>query len=66
MKFTIEFNEQQQIDKWMAEQKEVANPEAEPCIGGRWTYAFNPTSIGTAITVTDNYTGAKFSPEIDW
>ncbi len=62
MTFDISEDELKQINAW----KEKLGADALTAIGGRYEYSFNPTSVGTIITVKDLLTGAGFSPEINW
>jgi len=50
--FHITGNELAKIENWM-EKHESARPGP---IGGRYTYSFTPTTLGTVIKVTDAIT----------
>ena len=65
MTFDIIDTELEQIKAWQKIQIEKC-PGIQTAIGGRWEYSFNPTSIGTSITVKDLATGDTFSSEINW
>jgi hypothetical protein len=49
-KFELTESEQKKLDKWM--KKKNLNLY-EGTIGGRFTYSFTPTSIGTIVVVKD-------------
>ena len=58
--FPISEEEYERINKWR-ENRSIANDGA---IGGRYSYEFNPTSIGTIGTIgtiVDSFTGEKFT-----
>lgn len=49
MKFEIDEEQLKKIQEW----KNTLKVEYTGAIGGRFTYEFTPTGIGTAITVKD-------------
>ena len=55
--FPISEEEHERINKWV-ESRPIAN---EGAIGGRYSYEFTPTSIGTIGTIVDSFTGEKFT-----
>jgi hypothetical protein len=52
-KFELTDKEQETIDIWQKKQRKKEN-KTTTAIGGRWTYQFTPTGIGTFIKVFDN------------
>lgn len=51
MKFNIDEDESKKLEEWMST-KDFSKYSG--AIGGRFTYSFTPTTLGTVITVTDN------------
>lgn len=58
--FPISEEEDNKINEWIKKQMEK-HPGRLGAVGGRFTYEFLPTSIGTAGTVIDSSTGDKFN-----
>jgi hypothetical protein len=58
--FPISEEEHKKINEWIDEQMKK-HPGIGGAIGGRFTYEFLPTSIGTAGTIIDSFTGDKFN-----
>lgn len=50
MKFELDADQVRKLSEWM--DKKI--PQYCGAIGGRFTYSFTPTSIGTVVTVTDS------------
>lgn len=57
--FPISEREQKKINEWQDKIIEKY-PAGKATIGGRFTYKFYPTSIGTSGTIVDNISGEKF------
>jgi len=52
--FKLTEKQQEQLNKWLNEN----NPDAYTgAIGGRITYCFTPTAIGTFVKIEDGLTG---------
>lgn len=50
--FEIDKDEQKKLDKWIKEHDTKCSVrDSHTAIGGRLTYCFTPTSIGTSIAV---------------
>lgn len=47
--------QQSQANEWIKKQLDE-KPKSVGAIGGRFTYSFTPTSLGTIVTVSDNST----------
>lgn len=58
--FPISEEEHKKINEWIDEQMKK-HPGIGGAIGGRFTYEFLPTGIGTAGTIIDSFTGDKFT-----
>lgn len=58
--FPISEEEEKKINEWI-EQQMKKHPSGKSTIGGRFTYEFFPTSIGTAGSIIDGLTGDKFT-----
>jgi hypothetical protein len=58
--FPISEKEEKKINEWIKQQMEK-HPSGRSTIGGRFTYEFFPTSIGTAGSIIDGLTGDKFN-----
>lgn len=58
--FPISEEEHKKINEWIDEQMKK-HPGIGGAIGGRFTYEFLPTGIGTAGTIIDGFTGEKFN-----
>ena len=58
--FPISEKEEKKIDEWIEKQMEK-HPSGRSTIGGRFTYEFFPTSIGTDGSIIDGLTGDKFN-----
>ena len=58
--FPISEEEHKKINEWIDEQMKK-HPGIGGAIGGRFTYEFLPTGIGTAGTIIDGFTGDKFT-----
>jgi len=58
--FPISEKEEKKINEWIKQQMEK-HPSGRYTIGGRFTYEFFPTSIGTAGSIIDGLTGDKFN-----
>ncbi len=54
--FTLEGKELKRAQKWIKKQKKK-NGDHMGAAGGRFSYVFNPTGIGTGVSVIDNLTG---------
>lgn len=48
--FTMTYEQKEKLETWKSAHTKTCNPN-EGAIGGRWTYRFTPTSIGTALVV---------------
>ena len=66
MQFTITPDILKKINEWKKTLKDQDNHGG--AIGGRFTYSFTVTSIGTVIKVFDNVTGEEkdFTDYSDW
>lgn len=49
--FKLDNDDLKKISDWKASRDPMRYAGAS---GGRWTYSFTPTSLGTIVTVTDN------------
>ncbi len=58
--FPISEEEDKKINEWIEKQMEKV-PGIGGASGGRFTYQFTPTGLGTAGTVIDGFTGDKFT-----
>ena len=58
--FPISEEVDKKINEWIEKQMEK-HPSGRSTIGGRFTYEFFPTSIGTAGSIIDGLTGDKFT-----
>lgn len=58
--FPISEKESKKIDKWIEKQMKK-NPGIGGASGGRFTYQFTPTGLGTSGTIIDGFTGDKFT-----
>lgn len=58
--FPISEEEHKKINEWIDEQMKK-HPGIGGAIGGRFTYEFLPTGIGTAGTIIDSFTGDRFN-----
>jgi hypothetical protein len=58
--YTFCLNEQQaqQFEAWWQAQRQKTDAYTG-AIGGRWTFAFTPTSLGIAVTVRDALTNEE-------
>lgn len=58
--FPISEEEDKKINEWIeSQQKKV--PGIGGASGGRFTYQFTPTGLGTVGTIIDSFTGDKFT-----
>ncbi len=66
MKFEPTAEQEHAIQKWIA--KRLRKKAYTGATGGRFTYHFCPTSIGTVVTVTDGVTNVTkdFTDYGDW
>ena len=58
--FPISEEEDKNINEWIKKQQEK-NPGSGGTAGGRFTYRFTPTGLGTAGTIIDSFTGDEFT-----
>ena len=58
--FPISEKEDKKINEWIEKQMEKV-PGIGGASGGRFTYQFTPTGLGTSGTVIDGFTGDKFT-----
>ena len=58
--FPITEEEHKKIKEWIDKQMKK-HPGSGGAIGGRFTYEFLPTGVGTAGTIIDSFTGDKFT-----
>ena len=58
--FPISEEEDKNIKEWIKNQQEK-NPGIGGAIGGRFTYKFTPTGLGTVGTIIDGFTGDEFT-----
>ena len=58
--FPISEEEDKNIKDWIKKQQEK-NPGSEGAAGGRFTYKFIPTGLGTVGTIIDGFTGDEFT-----
>ena len=58
--FPISEEEDKNIKEWIKNQQEK-NPSIEGAAGGRFTYKFIPTGLGTSGTIIDSFTGDEFT-----
>ena len=58
--FPISEEEDKNIKEWIKNQQEK-NPGIGGATGGRFTYRFTPTGLGTAGTIIDSFTGDEFT-----
>lgn len=58
--FPITEEEHKKINEWIDKQTEKY-PGNGGAIGGRFSYEFIPTGVGTAGTIIDSFTGDKFT-----
>ena len=58
--FPISEEEDKNINEWIKKQQEK-NPGSGGAAGGRFTYKFTPTGLGTVGTIIDDFTGDEFT-----
>ena len=58
--FPISEEEDKNIKEWIKNQQEK-NPGIGGVAGGRFTYKFIPTGLGTSGTIIDSFTGDEFT-----
>ena len=58
--FPISEEEDKNIKEWIKNQQEK-NPGSGGAAGGRFTYRFTPTGLGTVGTIIDGFTGDEFT-----
>ena len=58
--FPISEEEDKNIKEWIKNQQEK-NPGNGGAAGGRFTYRFTPTGLGTVGTIIDGFTGDEFT-----
>ena len=58
--FPISEEEDKNIKEWIKNQQEK-NPGSGGTAGGRFTYRFTPTGLGTVGTIIDGFTGDEFT-----
>ena len=58
--FPISEEEDKNIKEWIKNQQEK-NPGIGGAAGGRFTYKFTPTGLGTSGTIIDRFTGDEFT-----
>ena len=58
--FPISEEEDKNIKEWIKNQQKK-NPGIGGAAGGRFTYRFTPTGLGTAGTIIDSFTGDEFT-----
>ena len=58
--FPISEEEDKNINEWIKKQQEK-NPGSGGAAGGRFTYKFISTGLGTAGTIIDRFTGDEFT-----
>ena len=58
--FPISEEEDKNIKEWIKNQQEK-NPGSGGAAGGRFTYKFTPTGLGTVGTIIDGFTGDEFT-----
>ena len=58
--FPISEEEDKNIKDWIKKQQEK-NPDSGGAAGGRFTYRFTPTGLGTVGTIIDGFTGDEFT-----
>ena len=58
--FPISEEEDKNIKEWIKNQQEK-NPGSGGTAGGRFTYKFTPTGLGTVGTIIDGFTGDEFT-----
>ena len=58
--FPISEEEDKNINEWIKKQQEK-NPGSGGTAGGRFTYRFTPTGLGTVGTIIDDFTGDEFT-----
>ena len=58
--FPISEEEDKNIKEWIKNQQEK-NPGIGGATGGRFTYKFIPTGLGTSGTIIDSFTGDEFT-----
>ena len=58
--FPISEKENKKINEWVEKQMEKT-PGIGGASGGRFTYQFTPTGLGTSGTIIDGFTGDKFT-----
>ena len=58
--FPISEEEDKNIKEWIKNQQEK-NPGIGGAAGGRFTYKFIPTGLGTSGTIIDSFTGDEFT-----
>lgn len=58
--FPISEEEDKNIKDWIKKQQEK-NPGSGGAAGGRFTYRFTPTGLGTVGTIIDGFTGDEFT-----
>ena len=58
--FPISEEEDKNIKEWIKNQQKK-NPGIGGAAGGRFTYKFTPTGLGTSGTIIDNLTGDEFT-----
>ena len=60
--FPISEEEDKNIKEWIKNQQEK-NPGIGGATGGRFTYKFTPTGLGTSGTIIDSFTGDEFTSQ---
>lgn len=58
--FPISEEEDKNIKEWIKNQQKK-NPGIGGAAGGRFTYKFTPTGLGTSGTIIDSFTGDEFT-----
>lgn len=53
--FNLEIEQEKKASEWIKNQL-TSKPKNSGAIGGRFTFSFTPTSLGTIIKVEDNQT----------
>ena len=56
----VNMEEYKNIKEWIKNQQEK-NPGIGGAAGGRFTYKFTPTGLGTVGTIIDGFTGDEFT-----
>lgn len=60
MKFALTKDQSTAARKWIVKREKVS-PSFKTATGGRFTYEFTPTSVGTVVVIRDAHNRAKIN-----